>query len=297
MNRTFAAVLSALLALAALTQSAFAQDLPATFSVDGARVTQSGSGPNSIILLPGLGSGAYAFDGLAPQLRARATVYTVTFPGFDGVQPIAAPYLPAYERIVEDLIAHHHLVKPVIIGHSLGGHLAVKIAEDYPQQPGAVIALDALPLFPPSQPGTSAAERATYVTRIESFMNAPMTDAQYAASTKQAVDALVTSPNDAATILQHQMHGERATINGAAIEMMREDLGPNLGAITAPLLVVAPVDPARSASSTRDYYAAAYTGAKTLSVVTVGPSRHFMMYDQPEQTASAIATFLSAHNR
>jgi pimeloyl-ACP methyl ester carboxylesterase len=297
MNRTFAAVLGALLAMTALTQHASAQELPTTFSVDGARVTQSGSGANSIILLPGLGSGAYAFDGMLPQLNARATVYALTFPGFDGVQPIAAPYLPAYERIVEDLIAHHHLVKPVIIGHSLGGHLAVKIAEDYPQQLGAVIALDALPLFPPSQPGASAADRAAYVTRIEAFMNAPMSDERYAASTKQAVDALVTSPNDAATILQHQMRGERATINGAAIEMMREDLGPRLDAIAGPLLVVAPVDPARSASSTRDYYSAAYTGAKTLSVVTVGPSRHFMMYDQPAQTNDAIATFLSAHNR
>lgn len=40
-----------------------------------------------------------------------------------------------------------HLEKPVIVGHSLGGFLALWIAAEHPELPGAVVNVDGMPFF------------------------------------------------------------------------------------------------------------------------------------------------------
>ncbi|GAC1407995.1 MAG: hypothetical protein NVSMB64_15620 [Candidatus Velthaea sp.] len=79
------------------------------------------------------------------------TVYTVAFDGFDGAPAGKAPYLDSFTRSVAGLIAQEHLAKPLVIGHSLGGHIALYLAETMPDAFGAVMVVDALPLFPPPQ--------------------------------------------------------------------------------------------------------------------------------------------------
>ncbi|GAC1588026.1 MAG: hypothetical protein NVS3B28_13030 [Candidatus Velthaea sp.] len=89
--------------------------------VDSATVHKTGSDPKDVILIPGLGSGTYVWDGIAPELAQRVTVYTVAFDGFDGAPAGKALYLNSFTRSVADLIAQEHLTKPLLLGHSLGG--------------------------------------------------------------------------------------------------------------------------------------------------------------------------------
>ena len=43
-----------------------------------------------------------------------------------------------------------------------------------------------------------------------------------------------------------------------------------------------------------DYYAMLMKGTPALTVKTVSPARHFVMFDQPELLADAIRTYLKA---
>jgi pimeloyl-ACP methyl ester carboxylesterase len=79
------------------------------------------------------------------------------------------------------------------------------------------------------------------------------------------------------------------------------DLRPNLSAIRIPVLEVAPFDPKldpngpaniSTATEKQAYYASLLQGAQTAKVQVIQPSRHFVMYDQPQALHAAIAAFI-----
>jgi pimeloyl-ACP methyl ester carboxylesterase len=262
------------------------------FDVGAAHVTKIGVGERPIILLPGLASGPYAFANILPELAVNHPVYGMTFAGFDGVAPVNPPYLDAYERSVLTPIDREHLVKPILIGHSLGGHLAVRIAETHPDLVGAVIVVDALPLFPLPQAGETPESRRASLQRFGQMI----ATAPAQAFTQQArvqVSYLVTAPKDVDLVVGHELRGDQVTIGGAAAEMMGEDLGPRLAAITAPLLVIAQAPDAASEGRTKAGYAQLYTGVRDLTVVTIAPAKHFVMLDQPALFRNAVTHFLA----
>lgn len=263
-----------------------------TFDIGAAHVVKTGTGTTPIIVLPGLACGPYEFAEILPQLAMTHTVYALTFAGFDGVPQIKPPYLDAYEAAVLALVEHEHLVRPILIGHSLGGHLAVRIAERHPDLPGAVIAIDTLPLFPLPQPGETPQTRHAAAQQFAQMVAA--TDAAtFANSVRAQVASLVTAPQNVTLVVEHELRGNQATIGGAAAEMMEDDLGPGLGSIIAPLLVIAPAPSAALTAQIKAGYTSLYAGVHDLTVIAIGPSRHFVMLDQPRAFAQTIDDFLT----
>jgi pimeloyl-ACP methyl ester carboxylesterase len=265
---------------------------PRTIQLDAASATVTGKGATAILLLPGLGCGPYEFAGIAPKLAANYTVYSLTFAGFDGAAPVKGPYLDAFAQSITELIAREHLRKPILIGHSLGGHLAVRVAETNPSDIGGVLAIDAVPLFPLPQPGETPETRKSGAAAYrDALMNVP--DDKYSASAKYFIGQLVTAPADVDLVTKHQLAGDRATIAGAAYEMALDDLGPALPKIAAPVEVLAAAPDDAKAAQYAAFYTSLYAGAPHLHVDAIAPSKHFIMFDQPEKFASAVDAFLA----
>jgi pimeloyl-ACP methyl ester carboxylesterase len=288
LNRFFLTV--ALMLLAATPVRA--ADAGATLHVDSAYVTKTGAGSRAVILIPGLGFGGFVFDGIVPSLAKRYTVYVVTFAGFDGEPPAQGPYLDAFAKSIVDLIAQEHLQKPILIGHSLGGHLAIRVAATVPAQIGGVVVIDSLALYPPLRPGDTLPERRTTMQYVrDQMMAAPQ--AAWDAQAKSTVATMVTDPATADVLLAHEAKGDRATFLGAFYEMSLADLHPVLASITAPVLVLAASPSEAQAEMTRGFYLADYAGTPHLDVIAIAPSKHFIMYDQPDRFARAIDAFLA----
>ena len=291
MNRlVISAVAAAIVSFSAPASAA------STFHLDSATVTKIGSGPKAVILIPGLGCGPFVFDGVADELAQRYTVYRVAFDGFDGNGGGSAPYLTHDTQSVADLISREHLVRPILIGHSLGGHIALALAETMPANVGAVVAIDALPLFPPRQPGQTDANRQDFAREfVAQMMSAP--EEQYRSFARQSVAALVTSDTNTNLVFSHTIRSDRAAFAGAAAEMMTDDLGPALKAIAAPVLVLAPSPDAATADTIGSSYRALFAGVSRLTVQTIAPARHFLMLDQPASFQTALDTFVDANAR
>lgn len=84
-------------------------------------------------------------------------------------------------------------------------------------------------------------------------------------------------------------------------EDLTNDLRPNLGKITIPFLEIMPYDPADAKppfaytqDQTLAFYKSILTGATTVNVVPIAPSRHFAMLDQPEALYKDISQFLAS---
>ncbi|MDB5951798.1 MAG: alpha/beta hydrolase, partial [Massilia sp.] len=134
-------------------------------------VERHGERGTPLILIPGLGSGAWAWQDTVRQFSGEHVVYVVTLAGFDGRAPVAGNTLDNAHDSLRELIVSRKLAKPVMVGHSLGGALSIAFAEQHSDLIGGVVAVDGLPVFPGSE-NAPAAQRAQMAAGLRASMAA-----------------------------------------------------------------------------------------------------------------------------
>jgi pimeloyl-ACP methyl ester carboxylesterase len=101
-----------------------------------------GSGP-PLLLLPGIGNTAHAYDDFAPALTDRYHVYAMTRRGFGESSHPAHGYDLA--RLVEDIRAvmdSLHLGRVDLVGHSFAGQEMTRLTRTYPNRIRRMVYLD-----------------------------------------------------------------------------------------------------------------------------------------------------------
>jgi pimeloyl-ACP methyl ester carboxylesterase len=97
-----------------------------------------------MVLLTGLGNTAHVFDDLAHDLRANYHVYGITRRGFGRSSVPDVGY--SADRLGDDVLAvvdSLHLVKPVLVGHSIAGEELSSVGSRHGDRVSALIYLDA----------------------------------------------------------------------------------------------------------------------------------------------------------
>jgi pimeloyl-ACP methyl ester carboxylesterase len=98
-----------------------------------------------VVLVHGIGARAAAdWDGLIPELARDYRVLAFDLPGFGRSSKRNEPYTPAnYAAFVRHVIEREFGARPVrIVGHSLGGAIALRYAALYPEQVTALVLVD-----------------------------------------------------------------------------------------------------------------------------------------------------------
>lgn len=124
--------------------------------VPGARlhVVEAGTGP-ALLLVHGLGGQLSHFTyGVVELLAAHFRVIAVDRPGsgYSRRDPAASAALPAQAAALSTLIATLGLDRPLVVGHSLGGAVALQLALDFPQQVGGLALIAPLTHAPETVP-------------------------------------------------------------------------------------------------------------------------------------------------
>jgi pimeloyl-ACP methyl ester carboxylesterase len=129
-------------------------------TIRGARLRALLGGPahgDPLVLLHGLGGTAANWALLAPRLAETHRVVLVDLPGHGGSEPLpAAPGIGTYADRIAVLVERLGLAPVVVVGHSLGGLVALRLAARRPDVVGSLVL--AAPAGIGS--GTRAAERA-----------------------------------------------------------------------------------------------------------------------------------------
>jgi pimeloyl-ACP methyl ester carboxylesterase len=271
----------------------------ATYDVGSLHVQQFGSGPQTLIFIPGLTCGPWEWSGQIAHFASQYTVYAVTLPGFDGQPPISGPLFATATADFWRFLDAKHIVKPVVIGHSLGGTMGFMLATQHPDRLGGVIALDGLPILPGFNFMTPA-QRQAIATQTQAQI-AKETQAQFAAYERTtAIPDLVTSPSDADAIAALTGRSDPTESGRWLAEDMQLDLRPQLPKATVPILLIAPFDASvdgqfhmTTPDQKRAFYQSLVAGAPNVQIDVVDHSRHFAMYDQPQAVTDDIAQFLT----
>ncbi|MDW2779967.1 alpha/beta fold hydrolase [Pseudomonas sp. YQ_6] len=290
---TLLAAIGASLSLSS-TLAAPSQAVPAP----GERISVQveGAGPD-VILIPGLASSREVWAGLATTLRQQYRLHLVQVAGFAGSPAVpsvdgrvAAPVAEA----VADYIRSQHLEAPAIVGHSLGGEVALMLGARHPERVGRLMVVDALPFYTLLIDPTATAETASAQagTVRSAMLAAPAVQAE--AMQRVAIDRLAKTAAVRPALVDAALRSDRQAVADATHELMITDLRPELGDIQAPLEVVYAYDsmygiPAASVDAT---FVKAYAGARGVTFKRIDGSFHFIMLDQPQALAEAVVDFL-----
>jgi pimeloyl-ACP methyl ester carboxylesterase len=102
-----------------------------------------GGGP-AVLLVHGWLSSSRVWDQLAGRLAQRFTVYTLDLSGFgESDKPLSGYGVRNGSRLLYAFCAHFGLTHANVIGHDLGGAMAVKLAADHPDVVGRLVVVSA----------------------------------------------------------------------------------------------------------------------------------------------------------
>jgi pimeloyl-ACP methyl ester carboxylesterase len=286
----------------ATTPAAVPAPLPApvaTFDVGSLHVQQYGSGAKTLIFIPGLTCGPWEWSGQIAHFSPQYTIYALTLPGFDGQPPITGPLFATTTADFWKLLQTKNIVKPIVIGHSLGGTMGFMLATQHPELLGGVIALDGLPILPGLN-FMSADQRQAMANQTEAQISKE-TQAQFAAYERTtAIPDMVTSPTDSNAIAALSGRSDPAETARWLAEDMTLDLRSELPKANVPILLIAPFDVSvdgqyhmTKPDDKKAFYQSLVSGAPDLQIVIIDHSRHFAMYDRPQAVTDDIAAFLS----
>jgi pimeloyl-ACP methyl ester carboxylesterase len=201
------------------------------------RVFEGGEGP-PLLLVHGYGGAAWNFDELASLLPGRRLIVP-DLPGHGGSSPLpAAPTLAAFADVLAPL-----LEEPTdVLGHSLGGVVALRLAERHPPRVRRVVLAAAA--------GISSSTRMAEITIALAGLLRP------ARITGRRVDRIARSPRlrrlvfqplevaNAEGLSERAVHGFlRASLLhtdalGSGLALVRDDPRENLDRVRCPVLVL-----------------------------------------------------------
>jgi len=265
-----------------------------------------GNGGPALILVPGLSSGPWTWYDFIRRDAGKHAIYAVTVAGMDGVPVDPTPSLTESVQSIVALIAGEKIDRPVLIGHSMGGSIALRFGTQHAALVRGVVSVDGMPVFPGTEQLTPDQRAASAKQAAERIL--ATTPDQYASYEKALVADYVTDPALAARVATLCLLSDQKAVAAYFKDLFAEDLRAQLPSLAAPTLVVSPVPglplpsylPAAMAQMTLDqrrvaavqYYSSLMIGTPTVKVVPIDNARHFVMLDQPEAFAQAVETFV-----
>ncbi|MGH3085749.1 MAG: alpha/beta fold hydrolase [Rubrobacteraceae bacterium] len=98
-----------------------------------------GGGP-PVVLVHGWLSSSIVWENLAGRLAQRFTVYTLDLTGFgESDKPLSGYGIRYGSRLIYAFCAHFGLARVNVIGHDIGGDMAIKLAADHPDVVGRIV--------------------------------------------------------------------------------------------------------------------------------------------------------------
>ena len=250
--------------------------------LDHLGLTTVGAGPD-VVLIHGLASSKAVWDQTVAQLTSNYRVHVVQIAGMAGAETLANDEGQVVASVAEELATVlASLDAPAyVIGHSLGGVVALKLAAAQPDKVAEVMIVDALPFFSLMLDPDATADSIAPMAVASSAMMQAQTDDVFRSTQAQALAALVKDEEARATALTWSLASDRSVLARAMAEVMTTDLRPILPQLSVPVTVLYATDAEMpiGPEQVTELYQRAYAGTKELTLVQVENSLHFIMYD------------------
>lgn len=276
-----------------LTPSGYAT----TFSEKAFRVKITGKG-QPMLFIPGATCSGDEWDSAVAHYSKKYQCHVFTLAGYAGVEPLnQPPYLPVFASAISNYISDHKLKNVILVGHSIGGYLSLKLASLPKDILEKVIVVDAMPFYagvlnPTAKSGFNEEQAKNMLLSYNNMNNEQLKNFQFGIAKTMCADSAKWD-----SIATWGARSDRKTMAYTMAEMMGDDIRQEIAAIKVPVLVLAAFQSmAQYPGFTREYvktiFTQQYSQCKTCEISVSPSAKHFINYDAPEWLLSEIDTFI-----
>lgn len=256
-----------------------------------------------VLMVPGLNSAGDTWTETCAALRKdRVQCHIVTLPGFAGQPSAADASKDAWLDDMRDrLLAYvddRKLKRPVVMGHSLGGFLALQMAIKQPERFERVVVVDALAFLGAVRNPAATADQVKPIAEGMRKQMLTQDEASYRAGVAANLKGMAHDAKRVETLTTWGNASDRAITAQAMYELMTIDLRGQLDRIRVPTLVLGAWAAYAPYGVTKESTAALYKGQYAkLDGVRIEMSEggyHFLMWDDPQWLQQQVRDFIAS---
>lgn len=251
-------------------------------------VTKSGQGSKSIIFIPGFSCSGEVWNETKSKYEKDFTCFTLTMAGFADAKPQPNATFKNWETSIANYIKENKIDKPTIIGHSMGGGLALALASDYPELIEKIIVVDALPCLPALFNPTFKTEEKPNCSAMVNQINSA-TNEQFYQMQKISIQRLVADTSKQELVVSWSMKSDRKTFAEMYCDFSNTDLREKIKAVKCPTLILLEV----YFKNLKPAIEEQYKNLKTANLQYSNKGLHFIMYDDKEWYFSQLNNFMT----
>jgi len=251
------------------------------------KVEVSGEGKD-MILIPGLSCTGEVWKETVKHYKGDFRCHVITLPGFGTCSPVnfGESFNEFISKELINYVKEQKLDKPYIIGHSLGGFLALKLETQNPGTFAGLIIVDALPFLPAIMNPMATAES---MKPMALNMKSQMSNRKKGESVEFLRPMMKSMTNDstnAETILNWSFESDPKTVAQANYELYITDLRNDLEKAECPILVMGAWIAYKGYGVTHEItytnYKNQYAKAKNATIKITDKGKHFIMWDDTD---------------
>ncbi|MES2443864.1 MAG: alpha/beta hydrolase [Pseudomonadota bacterium] len=266
------------------------------FTSDRISVTVTGSGPD-VVLIPGLSSSPDVWKTTIAAVPGYR-YHLIRVAGFDGAPAGANATGPVLIPVADEIaryIAEARLKSPALVGHSMGGSMALLIAERHPELASRVMVVDMMPFLGAMFGGNSPDALGPIAGQIRDGIAKSSGEAR-AKQIEGTIASMVRTEAMRPSAVAQSLASDPVVSGQGMYDLIMTDLRPDLARIKVPLTVlwVVPQGAPLTLAQMEGYYRMSYANAPQAVLRHIPDSYHFIMYDQPAVFQGELRAFLTA---
>lgn len=250
-------------------------------------VTVTGEGKSDLVLIPGFGCSGAVWEETVLEYNKQFTCHVLTMPGFAGVSPQENPSFQAWSDQIADYINTEKLQNTVLIGHSMGGGLAMSIAAEHAELISKVIVVDALPCMAAlMNPAFSPEENPDCLASAQQLLT--LTDEQFQGMQQMTIASMLANTSKHETVLEWTVTSDRKTMGTMFCSFTNTDLREKISQIECPTLILLEAPFIHN----RDAMEGQYKALETADIRFAEQGLHFIMYDDQDWYFEQLNNFI-----
>lgn len=256
----------------------------------------TGKGPK-IILIPGLASSGEVWQETASFLSKNYECHVLTLPGFgaNAAMDLSEGFLVTMEKLLTNYIEEQS--EPVIlIGHSLGGFLSLRLSKSIPDRIHKAIIVDSFPFYSAAfNPAATPENMKGMANQMKELMLAQSPE-QFRTQQQASMPMMTINSEKLPIAVEWSVQSDRKTIAQALYELMITDFRKELEVVKTPILVLGAWASGKNYGLTLESvgksFAEQYRLAENLQIEMAPTAHHFIMWDNPEWFMEKVSAFL-----
>jgi pimeloyl-ACP methyl ester carboxylesterase len=261
-------------------------------------VRRSGSGPD-VILIHGLGGSTRVWTESLKGLAGNYRLHLVQIAGYGGAPARANAEGPVLDPVVEDLASYirsstRRRVK--LVGHSMGGAIALRLAQRHPDLVSAVMVVDMVPNLGSVAAPKVPASAIPAVAEGARKQWMALTDQARASRNEASLKTMMLSDEQRQTTLDDMRRSDPRSFSQGLHDLLSLDQRPSLPSINAPVTILYAAGDNVIGFSPRNadaIYRDSYAGLRNKRLVPITGALHMIMHDQPRVFSRELKRFLN----